>query len=449
MYAYMKSVILILIIYSNCVLAQNWIKVNSYYPYDNDSIVFLKNYFVNAKFGWTVSTTSDYSNKVFKTTDWGVNWEPIITLNSGLTTFDIFAIDTTHCWIVRQNCTIYRTVNSGLTWDSSKINDFVLLGSSGHKIHFFDKNRGILFAEKVWITQDGGIEWIVIHSDSNYHVPNDISFPSRQKGWIVGSSNPYTVHAGYISATTNGGNTWEFQENYSKLPYTPKMVAVEAFDSINIYAVGNNSQIIDPTFLKSSDGGINWIRNKLGGFGEIINLELYDKKYAWMIERTGRIYFTCDSGITWNYSTIDTKSNLENIQIFRDSKSVTLTTSIDLHGPFSLFQSSIENILSSKINTYQLAPSSSFSVYNYYPNPFNNSTIINGEIFDIGYLQIIVYDIVGRQISYFRRQYDSIGKIMIHSNDLFDHRELSSGIYLCRFIFNGKTEKILKITMLK
>ena len=83
----------------------------------------------------------------------------------------------------------------------------------------------------------------------------------------------------------------------------------------------------------------------------------------------------------------------------------------------------------------------SFGLHQNYPNPFNPLTNIFYDISERTNVEILVYDVTGRVVSYLRSGVQEPGQYKIEWNavDMFGRR-LSGGIY----IYQIKTEKFVK-----
>ena len=77
-----------------------------------------------------------------------------------------------------------------------------------------------------------------------------------------------------------------------------------------------------------------------------------------------------------------------------------------------------------------------FKLYNNYPNPFNPSTKIKFDIAQVTNAKLIVYDVLGREIT---RIFDGNLKAGSYSLD-FDASNLPSGVYFYRLITNSFTD---------
>ena len=79
-----------------------------------------------------------------------------------------------------------------------------------------------------------------------------------------------------------------------------------------------------------------------------------------------------------------------------------------------------------------------------YPNPFNAETIIEFGIPDDGYVELFIYDLIGRKIGTLVDGYSPKGEFKIN----WDASEYSSGIYLAR-MHTAKISKMSKLILLK
>ena len=85
-----------------------------------------------------------------------------------------------------------------------------------------------------------------------------------------------------------------------------------------------------------------------------------------------------------------------------------------------------------------------FSLSQNYPNPFNPETIISFELRDASFVELIVYDIQGREVARLAEGYYSTG---MH-NVTFDGSDLSSGVYLAWLQADG-FQQSRKLLLLK
>ncbi len=78
----------------------------------------------------------------------------------------------------------------------------------------------------------------------------------------------------------------------------------------------------------------------------------------------------------------------------------------------------------------------SYKMYNAYPNPFNPVTKINFDISKSGFVNISIYDMLGRKINTLVSSQMQAGKYSV----TYEPSGNSSGIYFCRFEINGYSD---------
>lgn len=71
---------------------------------------------------------------------------------------------------------------------------------------------------------------------------------------------------------------------------------------------------------------------------------------------------------------------------------------------------------------------SSFFLGQNYPNPFNPTTTIKYSLPESGFVNLTVYDLLGREVSVLVSKEQSVGKYEIN----FDASDLVSGVYIYR-----------------
>ena len=76
-----------------------------------------------------------------------------------------------------------------------------------------------------------------------------------------------------------------------------------------------------------------------------------------------------------------------------------------------------------------------------YPNPFNPSTVIKYQLPAAGQVQLVVYDMLGREVKVLLNEMKAPGSYEVR----FDAAGLASGVYLCRLTAGGfvQTRKMI------
>ncbi len=103
---------------------------------------------------------------------------------------------------------------------------------------------------------------------------------------------------------------------------------------------------------------------------------------------------------------------------------------------------SLLNVTSTVKNADGKIPAS-FTLNQNYPNPFNPVTTINYDLRITGYVKLIAYDIMGREVKTLIYEKQSPGTYQVD----FDGSNLSSGVYFYKIeaIFNNGTEKFIQM----
>lgn len=139
------------------------------------------------------------------------------------------------------------------------------------------------------------------------------------------------------------------------------------------------------------------------------------------------------------YST-DATSDLSNVYFYSDSKEKDKNVLF-----YRLKQINNDgSIVYSNPVKVGIAEKELFEVKQNYPNPFNPTTSITVEVFETTYINIAVYNIVGKEIAVLHQGTLSAGE---HKFD-FDGTGLPSGIYFCQ-VSNKSVNKVQKMILTK
>jgi len=85
-----------------------------------------------------------------------------------------------------------------------------------------------------------------------------------------------------------------------------------------------------------------------------------------------------------------------------------------------------------------------FSLYQNYPNPFNPSTEITYSILKPTVVQLVVYDILGREITTLVDEKKQAGEYAV----VWNAGDLPAGVYFCR-LNSGSYTAVKKLLLLK
>jgi hypothetical protein len=117
--------------------------------------------------------------------------------------------------------------------------------------------------------------------------------------------------------------------------------------------------------------------------------------------------------------------------------------SIDLiPGQVNEIGTDYDTIYLTKVDTDELI--TEHKLYPNYPNPFNPETTIQYQVREQSHVKIEVFDVVGRRVKLLADEVKFSGEYQVN----FDARDLSSGIYIIRFIAGNHID-IRKMTLIK
>ena len=154
---------------------------------------------------------------------------------------------------------VFRTINGGVTWDSSKL-----------------EPRGTLSS--------------TLSADA-------LDFVNDKVGYLVGSR-------GRVYKTVDGGATWQLNFEVPAIAPTttpPTLFAVHALNEKVVWIGGATNGGLN-TVWRTSDGGANWTNAMTYPLGtaNIVGVVAYDSLQAFALRNSGLAYYTGDGGKNWN-----------------------------------------------------------------------------------------------------------------------------------------------------
>ena len=272
----MKKILYLLLIFYINSNAQ-WVSVNSNSTNNLQDVIL-----TDTSTGYIVGD----NGTVLKTIDSGNNWSSVFTLNNTEWFISTSFINNQIGYILSPN-NLYKTIDGGNSWlllySSSDVKNVVYFISEN--IGFIGTNNGILK------TIDGGNNWINVQN--TLHKIKSISFPSQDIGYFVGGSDS----SDNIYKTINQGNNFD---NYVLFMQSIKEKVYFINDNIG-YVIGWYS----PWIKKTIDGGLTWIdlfnsvNSGVGG----MEINFIDEINGFYIDNSGgqsNLFKTTNSGQTWS-----------------------------------------------------------------------------------------------------------------------------------------------------
>lgn len=193
------------------------------------------------------------------------------------------------------------STNSFSQWSPAAGNLNVNQWGLGWAIDAVDSNCAVISVSygAIYRTLDGGKSWGKISPLNSSSTGVDISVVDSLNIWF-GSGD------GKIFATSDGGKNWAIQ--FDDTSKTNFMNYIKMFDSQNGIAMGDGKTSSDPAFfLKTTDGGINWISVNDSAFGDFSGdtwrrLDFVSPNVGYFYEsglNPQSIYKTTDGCNTW------------------------------------------------------------------------------------------------------------------------------------------------------
>ncbi len=391
---------------------------------------------------------------------------------------DIFFLDENHGWILGTNGNLWKTTNTGITWEHIYNND--LNGGTG--IQFTSPTTGWLTKySELFTTSDGGYTWRVVFTNpytvnrsNSYFINDNIGFISSDtalfrttdagENWsvltdtLVGIITPYfyNENLGFILCsdgnqasvfkTTDLGNNWILSNECGSLDgcgYGPIRMLNEnegylAYHWVSAFRV--------TSILKTTNGGNTWEGSLIPYFNfGVTDLYFLSFQNGWVTTNNKNIFRTTNAGATWD--TLQSATTLDevikNIEFFNTNISYGIGTN---HIYFTNDGCVTYSIVDSVVTNVESQPSvpTQFILYQNYPNPFNPATVISYQLPVSGNVTLKVYDVLGNEIATLVNEEKSAG---VYDVD-FDGSDLSSGIYFYK-LHAGNFTKTNKMILLK
>jgi photosystem II stability/assembly factor-like uncharacterized protein len=303
-----------------------------------------KIYFLDENIGWFSCGFFGWGflhGKLYKTSDGGSIWN-CINDGSYWTDYQFLDADTGYGIMGYDNDSLYKTVNSGITWEAVP-----QITPGLQKLFFLDGLNGWIGAtSSIWKTTDG-ITWQLILSGIDC---KDIYFNDSQAGWAIinqdsiiytadggnnwngqscGNSNPVMLNTfrfnnqgygitvgsfGHIRNKESNSNEWQaITESF----LYGKITDIHLLDKTNIWLCGgeytgyygpnySSYENFNNVLLHTNDGGENWEKTKFQdtttyGFTDVFFL---NSQYGWVIGindymRPNIIMHSSDGGNSW------------------------------------------------------------------------------------------------------------------------------------------------------
>ena len=323
---------------------------------------------------------------------------------------------------------LYQTTNGGLIWEESSWQAYIDAVSWPAAMDFVNENTGYLtFGKKLFKTTNRGEEWNEWLAAENISVLNSLFFFDENTGWAIGNR-------GEIFLISTKG--WVQTTSGTSLPLTKVFFANRNTGWI---AGGyGNSDGFNPIFLKTVDGGVSW--------AEIVTIDylIHDMYfsnalYGWAVgeDRYGKgcLLATDNGGINWYASVDDLPYPLTSIN-FREG----VGWAVGNNG-LMLRNESVDLIDAEALRKTDPGRESLLECY---PNPFRSETVISYKLLVTGYVEINIYDYMGRRVSRVVNEKLTEGSYKV----TWDAKGFKPGIYFCE-LKTTNNRVVQKMVLLK
>ncbi len=209
---------------------------------------------------------------LYKTTDGGNTW----SLNYGLTMSfmnmlwdDVFFVDLNNGWLAGSKSDIRRTTNAGASWTIQT----APVSTSLKSIHFINANEGWIVGGDydtltgqgingaILHTSNGGANWTAQLSNARLQLWG-VHFIDNARGWVCGYKDRSSP--GVLLRTTDGGANWVEIMAPAVAMGSYGLYAIDFPEPLTGFTVGGGNRSgwsgsYFGAFLKTTDGGNNWI----------------------------------------------------------------------------------------------------------------------------------------------------------------------------------------------
>uniref|UniRef100_A0A7C4CBE3 Photosynthesis system II assembly factor Ycf48/Hcf136-like domain-containing protein n=1 Tax=candidate division WOR-3 bacterium TaxID=2052148 RepID=A0A7C4CBE3_UNCW3 len=239
---------------------------------------------------------------VFRTTDFGQNWEPqeLTTIRA---LFDVFFLDSQQGWTCGMAGDVWHTSNGGDVWVRQNLGG----PKHGSRVRFLNEQVGwVAGGDPVQLrTSDGGGTWeMVILPTPPFRFDSTefqgVCLVDEQNVWLAAGRFPiadsWTTGQGYIAHSTDFGENWQLVRRDTAFDFFD----IHFADGQAGWVVGGDDRNMRAVVLHTPDGGATWNEQPVPpGARYLRGLCFVSSMQGWACGRNGTIIHTSDGGQTW------------------------------------------------------------------------------------------------------------------------------------------------------
>lgn len=411
--------IVIFIIITSSSYAQRWIMAGLITSPGNDPCISVVDY-NNA---WVAGGSPD-TPRVYRTTNGGQEWLQVNTTGITNQIYCIYAISPEIVYIgegvVNSNAKLLKTTNSGENWQTVLQTGINGGNFSGLIFSSLNPMVGVALANRLYLTTNGGIEWIEQANVANSGCAVNSLMLIDQLFYGFGLS----YGTSRVRITTNGGIDWINQN----INLSGSYVCGLAFKDDKLIGVSSTSTSM-PTISRTTNGGITWNPMNIGTglTGKTYIRWIHGTDIVYILGENGALKRSTNAGLNWldlENTGVDGLTHLSFVNI----NSIIYGYAVSRYGHVIKLADSVQYFLTSVNNIGNIC--CEYKLMQNYPNPFNPFTTINFEVPKSSFVKLIVYDALGREIEVLANNFYQSGKHQI----VWDAYNYNSGVYFYRLI---------------
>ena len=351
-----------------------------------------------------------------KTVDHGSTWTTL-TLGASTKINDVYTYNQNMVYLCGVDGMIYKTTNAGTNW----ITQTTAAAYRYYDLDFINSTTGMVVGDdgRVGFTANGGTNWIQAQlnvspgAKLDYKVCDMIDINT----WLVASADTQisNINYSYLHRTTNNGTS--YQNVYTMvggLTNDVSFMYLRVMSSTTIYAVSANGY-----FLRSINNGTTWTAIQLPTIP--LAVDFANMSTGYYCGQNGVIRKTTNGGINWIEQTSPTTQALKTIYC-RDTSNIYAAGN---NGTIVRTQNGGNFV---GLNPTGNEIPETFSLNQNYPNPFNPTTRISFDLPVSFFVNLTVYNLLGKEVKVLVNENLSAGK---YEAD-FNASELPGGTYFYR-----------------
>ncbi len=413
----MKKILITLLLLFYSESFSQWIQ-----QYSGTTIPLYRIKFVNTNTGWCCGE----NGIILKTTNGGTNWiNQLMPATDKLMT-DIYPVNDSVVYAVGYFRTILKTTNGGTNWNVIENGPWGQ-GKSHYSCFFLNEQTGWIgsSAPATKKTTDGGKSFIDLNVNTG---PTDIFFKDSLNGI-------FATNGATIGMTTNGGENWSLQIIHTPGIGDERFFRISIINNFTGFVVGEQG-----TTYRTTNFGISW--DSMGFISQnsdFIHSSGFANDSIGYAGGGNQIFKTTNSGRSWKLQNVSGTGFLPDVFCYSDSIVWVVGNPGHIWFTSTGGQTGIRHVS-------EIIPES-FKLFQNYPNPFNPSTIINYELRNTNYVQLIIYKTQGKEISSLIKRNQNAGNYSVNFNSA--EFNLASGMYYYSLILDGEVKQTKKMILLK